>query len=171
MRERRLVLLFILLSIGVGRTQLLHAQTTEEKMKAVFLYSFTKYVDWSQSDGEIIIGVYGNNAILDILQTDLKGKKIQGKSVVTKSIKTSPEVQDCQVIYLPKSNSSKLSEVITASQKRGILVVTEENLARQGAGISFTKNSSKLGFILNKKVLETNQLKVMTALYKMGKVI
>ena len=169
---RRVVLLFVLLSSGLEATQQLHAQTTEDKMKAVFLYSFTKYVDWSQSDDQIIIGVYGgSNTVLDILQKDLKDKRVQGKDVVAKSINTPLEAQSCQVVYLPESSSAQLSEVVSASAKQGILVVTEENLAAQGAGISFTKQSSKLGFVLNKKVLEMNQLKVMTALYSMGKII
>nr|WKN40267.1 YfiR family protein [Tunicatimonas sp. TK19036] len=170
-QRRILVLLFVLLWGWLEVTQPLYAQTTEDKMKAVFLYSFTKYVDWSHSDDQIVIGVYGNNTVLNILQKDMKGKKVQGKDVVAKSITTPSEVQSCQVVYLPKSNSSQLSEVVSTSAKQGILVVTEENLAAQGAGISFTKQSSKLGFVLNKKVLEANQLKVMTALYNMGKVL
>lgn len=167
---KRAVLFLIVLYVAVGIVQSLQAQASEDKMKAVFLYSFVKYTEWGHTD-DITIGIYGDPTILEILQKDLPNKKVQGKEVKVKQINSPAEVSACQVVYLPKDNSSQLSKVADASDKKPVLIVTEENLASKGASISFMKQGTKLGFILNKKVLESHKLKVVSTLYNLGKVI
>ncbi|SDK63196.1 protein of unknown function [Catalinimonas alkaloidigena] len=171
-RSKKLLLsLVLMLGGGLGKAGLLRAQASEDKVKAVFIYSFVKYVEWNHPGSIITIGVYGNDDVLSILQNDLPGKKLQGKSIEARRIQSASEAQECQVVYLPKTNSAHLSEVVAATRRKESLVVTEEDLAAQGAGISFVKHDSKLGFVINKKVLELNQLKVVPTLYNVGKVL
>src|SRR5690606_31601379 len=55
----------------------LHAQTTNYKTYSVFLYSFTKYIEWPQDarEGDFVIAVVGNQKLLQEMQTAVAGRK------------------------------------------------------------------------------------------------
>jgi hypothetical protein len=45
-RRLRSLLLFLVLKVGAGGTALALAQTSEADLKAAFIFTLTKYVDW-----------------------------------------------------------------------------------------------------------------------------
>jgi hypothetical protein len=68
-----LVLLYIF-----GNTCSLKAQ--DEKFKAIFIYNFTKYINWPASEGDFVINVLGDEAITREMG-EIATKKTVGNSV------------------------------------------------------------------------------------------
>lgn len=169
--QRRLTRTLLLfggcLLIGLNSVQ---AQASADKMRAVFLYSFAKYVEWNHQGG-ITLGVYGEDAVLKTLENNLTNKTVNGGKVKIRKITSPTEAQSCHLVYLPASNSKKLTSLLNMSGTNGVLIVSEEDLARQGANISFVQQGAKLGFVINKRRMEQSGLKISSALYTLGKTI
>lgn len=136
----------------IGKPSL--AQTSSYgELQAAYMYNFAKYIKWPQEKQKFIIGVFGDAEIMDGLQTTLKEKKIGGKEVVLKKITSTEELAECHIIYLPESNSKSLSLLINTIAGKSVLVVTEEDLIRKGATISFVVEDDKLRFKLKQSAL------------------
>lgn len=131
------------------------AQTSSyPELQAAYMYNFAKYISWPEERAEFVIGIFGDAEIMQGLVTTLKGKKVRSKPIVLKKVTTLEEVLGCNIIYLSESHSKSLSNLTDAIDNKSILIVTEEDLVRKGATISFLVEEDRLKFKVNVKILK-----------------
>ncbi len=139
------------------------------KYQAVFIYNFTKYLEWPAAKPPLVIGVMGNSPVLIELEKSAKTKADAFKVV---KIATMDEVDKCDMIFLPKEQSRNLSLVAEKTRGKSVLIVTEEaELASRGAHISFYVEDDKLRFIINQSATASQDIQVSAKLLAMAKVI
>ena len=65
-----------------------NAQEFNYKVNAMYIYYFTKYINWPDHLGPdyLTIGVLGNSPVTDQLEIIIAGKKAGGVSIVIKKI-------------------------------------------------------------------------------------
>ena len=113
---------------------------TNAKMKAVFLYNFTRYIEWPESykQGNFVIGLLGETAITDELNKVAQTKKAVNQTIEIKRFGSLSDVSECHMLYVSTSKSGDLASAIQKTKSRSTLVITEQDgLAVKGAGISF----------------------------------
>lgn len=131
------------------------AQTSSQaELHAAYLYNFAKYIKWPQDPDKYTIGALSDDETMEILQNTLKEKRVGGKEIVLKRIIKVEEVIECQIVYLSESNSKKLDQVKAISKEKSVLIVTEEDLIKKGASISFVVEDDRLRFKLKKSALQ-----------------
>lgn len=163
---------FTLLLILFGITGKTSAQN--EKFKALFMYNFTKYIEWpaTMQNGDFAIGILGNSAIKSELETIASKKKIGTQSIRVVTFNSVNDISDCHVLYIPNEKSASLDEVALRLNGKGILIITDKpGLARRGAAINYIVNAGKQDFEISKNAIDLQHLKVNAALYALGKVV
>ena len=110
----------------------------------------------------------GSQDDVDDLRRILKDKKVGGKQLVIKLITRDDALDDCQIMFIPEETSSLLPEMAGPALSRNILIVTEEDLIKRGAGISFVVKDDKLRFKLKKKILDDTMLVVSDGLLRLA---
>jgi hypothetical protein len=150
----RPIFFVILLSCVVFPTLSLHAQNSDEELRAAYIYNFAKYIRWPNDNPNFIIGIYGedDNAV-NALQTTLKGKKIAGKDIVVKTIDDNQTIASCHILYCPDIENKQLATIVEEISGKNVLLVTKEDLIKKGAMISFLIEDEKLKFKLKKDTL------------------
>ena len=139
------------------------------KYQAVFMYNFTRYIEWPTAKQPLVIGVMGNSPVLLELERSAKTK---GDAFRVVKVATMDEVDKCDMIFLPKEQSRNLSLVVKKTQGKSILIVTEDaELASRGANISFYVENDKLRFIINQEATNSRDIQVSSKLLAMAKVI
>jgi hypothetical protein len=141
------------------------AQSQENKIQAIFVLKFVENVSWPKEKKGLIIGVVGSTEVFTELYDRLKLKNTDG--FVIKKINPSA-AGSCDVVFLSSSKDDHLLSIIESIQNKSILLITESDLARKGAGISFQKESGKLQFLINKNEVESRGLKIAMALLSLG---
>lgn len=167
--KKGILLLLLLFFIKVDFT---NAQN--EKFKALFLYNFTKYIDWpaSYKQGDFVIGVLGNSPIVNELKIVSSKKQVGGQSIVVKKFANPAQIDKCHVLFIPSYKSGSLRAVLANLKEKNTLVVTDgNNLVQQGAGINFIETSGKQGFEIKKHNIESKGLKVSGSLLSLGTVV
>ena len=162
---------FLVVFLGVLFAQPGYSQISTYKIQAIFLYNFTKYVNWPQPGNTIVIGVVGDSDLMVELNTNLKGKKAGTKTFDIRQLKSTEEAAQCNLVYLPSVRSKELKDLMNIVKGKGVLIVTEEDLADQGAGISFLQVEQKLRFKINSKVLKEAGLQASSGLLGLAIVI
>ena len=142
--------------------------SSNAKIKATFLYNFTKYIDWPDKykEGNFIIGVLGTTPFYNDLNTLLSTKTVGNQKFEIKSFSNVESISgNCHILFIPAENSSMLSEVLKKLKGKSTLIVTEKNgLARQGSAINFIIENNKQRFELNKNNIAKYNLKVSLTL-------
>jgi hypothetical protein len=140
---------------------------TNTKIKAVFLYNFTKYVEWPQAykSGNFVIGVVGDESFSKELDLFFNPKSIGSQRFEIKSFNRASDISPCHMIYVSPQFSGNLNDVLAKIKGKSTLVVTEKpGMARQGAARNFTVIENKQKFELNKANAEKYDLKVSSSL-------
>lgn len=127
---------------------------TNSKIKAVFLYNFTRYFEWpsAKKEGNFIIYVVGKN---DNLISELKGlsgkKKVGNQEIEIKHSLTFDANISSQIIYLLNDAGKSVSDVASKNKNKGGLVVSESlGACKQGSSINFVVVDNKLKFEYHK---------------------
>ncbi|MFN6038564.1 MAG: YfiR family protein [Bacteroidota bacterium] len=170
-----LILGFFLLSSDVIRWSYIQKDDTAAKVKAVYLYNFTRYFEWptGMREGNFIITTVGTNAGL---QTELsklaKTKKVNNQSIEVKTSTTIADAGKCNILYLLGDNSSLLADAIKQFKGKGTLVICEKSgMARAGATINFITSDNKQTFELNNGSVQKSNLKVSADLKLLAKTV
>jgi hypothetical protein len=157
----------LLCSLCIIAPQHSFGQTTNHKAYAIFLYSFTRYIEWPTEPREDFkITIVGKSKIAAELLPLMQNKTVAGKKITIHQVNTPEEVGHTQLIYLSDHKSSDLAKVLEQISGKATLVVTErDGLVKRGAGISFiVYDDNSLHFELNDKAFMAYNLKVANEL-------
>lgn len=139
---------------------------TNSKIRAVFLYNFTRYFEWPEKkkvDNFIIYVVGKNDALITELKTLASKKKVGNQDI---EIKNSPSYDPAiisHIIYFSPDIIKPVPEAAAKNKSKGALVVAETpGAAGSGASINFIVEENKLKFEYSKNAavkagLKTNE--------------
>jgi hypothetical protein len=138
------------------------------ELQAAYVYNFAKYITWPNEGTEFVIGVYKDDDIWSAFESTLKGKKVRGKSVSLKKITNPDALKECHIVYISESNSRNLNTLLASLSGKSVLIVTEEDLLKKGASISFVIEEDKLRFKVKKSALADAGLVASEGLLKLA---
>jgi hypothetical protein len=150
-----------------GQTQVY----TFRDLQVAYIYNFAKYIKWPAESEEFVIGIYGDDALFEIFNRGLSVKKVSGKPVSIRHIEDPEDVKGCHIIYLPQSHSRELDELDNSARDENTLIVTEADLIKKGASISFTVVNNTLKFKLKESKLTEAGLIASQGLLKLAIVL
>ncbi len=124
------------------------------KVKAVFLYNFTRYFEWPEKmkSGNFIIQVVGANSGLNQELSKMAAtKQVGNQKLEIKISNLFDATAKPHIIYLLNESSDFLKEATSKYKGKGILIVTEKaGLAKSGSAINFVAIDNKLKFEYSK---------------------
>lgn len=141
------------------------------KLKAVVLYSFTRYVMWPEaaSTGDFEIKVLGESGFESELNVMAQSKKVGNRSIKVTRIDDISAIGHCHILVVPAAQSARLEELLVQLEGQPVLVVTEEpGLGTMGSDINFVDRDGRLAFELNQSTINNRKLKVSTELTRLA---
>lgn len=167
MKKRRM-LIFTVLLICVSSVSV---KAQNEKFKALFLYNFIKNIEWPSAyqQGDLTIGVLGNNPIAKELETIASTQKAGSQSMKVVVFSSAENVSNCHLLYVSPNKSSQIPQLITKLGSNSTLIVSDSKGAiQQGSAINFILDGDKLKFEICKQHIEQKGLKVSISLLNLG---
>lgn len=150
----------------------LSAQAQDEKVKAIFVYNFTRYIDWPEKQGDFRILVLGRSPILTELSDIATKKKVGTTSIEVKQVNSSKEINNCHIVYVASSKSDQLPSLLSVSMESNILIICENaGSCKEGAAINFINENGKLSFEISRANILKSGLQVSSSLFGLGKEI
>jgi hypothetical protein len=141
----------------------------DEKFKAIFIYNFTKYINWPASDGDFVINILGDDIIIKELANIATKKTVGNSKIIVKKILGPSDISVCQILYIDEGKTDILSEIFQIAKRNNILLISDKtNSCKSGAGINFLSKDGKLTFEISKTNIELCGLEVSSDLIKLG---
>jgi len=136
-----------------------NSSTDSNAVKAMFIYNFTKYFDWSEqiTKNEFVIAVYGNSNVTNYLREIAKRKVVNGKTIIIKVISSEKEAVGVQMIFVPEHSGGVLRALSINEKFKSVLLIAEESGSiKRGAHINLVNINGKMGFEINQSLLKHN---------------
>ncbi|MGR8932370.1 MAG: YfiR family protein [Gammaproteobacteria bacterium] len=141
----------------------------ETKVKAAYIFNFTKFVEWGDFSGETLnICVVGENRIAAILREI--ASRNRGRPFRVEQDKIT-DLKECQVLYIDRSDAT-LSELVAKARRTAVLTVSDaKNFAKNGGVIGFYMDDGKVKLEINPKIAEACNLKISSKLMEVARIV
>ena len=78
---------------------------SEAKIKAVFLYNFTRFVEWparsfSSETAPFVIGIIGEDPFGAYIEQAIVGEKVNSHPIVIRRFNSIAEIEDCHILFV-----------------------------------------------------------------------
>jgi len=149
-------------------------QVTEHRIKAAFLYNFSRFVDWPVDipyPNRFTICVLGTDPIGDVIDS-LSGKIVHGNKLEILRLPGTEVAEACRVAYISKSESERIASILASLYKRPVLTVSDiPDFARQGGIIRLKLVDKKVRFDINIDAAKRAGLSISSKLLSLATIV
>jgi hypothetical protein len=170
-------LLVLLLPTGVARAWADAKGDLENEVKAAFLFNFSKFVEWPTEafDGPgdpVALCVAGESPIGESLDNLVQGATVSSRRLAVHRTRSLAELQDCHLVFVPRSERRRQREILASLQGRSILTVGEaDGFLTDGGIIRFALDQNRVRFEINRAAAEAGGLKLSSKLLRLARTV
>jgi hypothetical protein len=157
-----------------------HAATAaapgEYQLKAAFLLSFVKFVEWPEtafrsSESALLICVVGEDPFGRDLDEMVKGQTIGERTIAIKRTAQISREDSCQVAFVSSGEGDKWQRSLAALRGAPTLTVVENDEVVDNSVINLLVDDRKIRFGVNMGAADRAGLKISSKLLKLAKSI
>ncbi|HKQ96790.1 MAG TPA: YfiR family protein, partial [Candidatus Polarisedimenticolia bacterium] len=148
----------------------------EYQIKASFVYTVAKFVDWPATafpspTAPMTLGVIGDEAVSDAIAEALKGKRVHDRALVVRHLADARSAADCQILYVDRASGTR-PEILGQVPGSGILTVGEAGgFAQKGGILGLTLDQTLVNFEVNIAAAQRAGLVISSKILRLGKVV
>lgn len=145
----------------------------EYKIKAAFLYNFTRFIEWPGQDEKpaadpFVIALCAPAGFADELEQVIGDRRVDGRPVSVRTLSSLANVGAAHLVFVA-DDPEGLEAMLPALHARNVLTVGETKAFSEAGGvITFSREGDKLRFSINLKSSEQAGLKVSAQLLKLA---
>ena len=168
--RRCLAVLVLLLPAAVGTLRAADASSLQEhELKALYLFNFTKYVEWPEPAGTgtngFLVGVVGAPEVEASLIEATRGKDVGGKPVVVRRFEPGADLTGCRMVYVGLTDRGQADRVLEELRDRSVLTVGEgEVFLDRGGMIGFVRKDKKIRLFVGLETARRSGLRISAKL-------
>lgn len=127
-----------------------------ETVMAVYIYNFTKFLEWPKNDSEFFyISVLGKSKLIEPLNKIADKERVYGRKIIIDELEDLNNLKSNSVLFLTTEEESKLSTILKKTAGKNILTIgNSEGLANKGVCINFFVSENRIKFEINRKAIE-----------------
>jgi hypothetical protein len=128
---------------------------TENQVQAVFLFNFSRFVEWpaqafATPTDPFVIGIVGTDPFGTRLDEAVRNEHIDGHPLTVRRFRTAADVENCQILFIDRSEIARLGQILTALDHHSTLTVSQaDGAAQRGVMIQFANENSRIKLRIN----------------------
>lgn len=148
---------------------------SEYQVKAAYLYSFTKFVEWpagtfTNATDPIRLCILNDKAFQTQLNQIVLNKQIAGHPVQVVLVKDGKQSRDCQELFIGSSQSQETLQIIDSLRGASVLTVGEtDDFVERGGIINLVVLGEHVQFQVNQKAARQARLHMSSQLLSVAK--
>lgn len=132
-----------------------------DNIKAIFIYNFTKYIQWPTKITPFKIGIIGNKNVYDNLKKIAENNINRDEEIIVSRLSDLKNISNNNIIFVGNSKLDVLNNILELTDTSKTLVITDnDKSSKNGAGINFVIKNNKQRFKLEKDIIEKHSLTI-----------
>ena len=178
--RRRLVLRWAATAAAVAAipaaAQAPSGSALEYQIKATFLYTVAKFVEWPaeklEANAPIQVGIYGKDPFGPALDQTMRGKTVNGREMVVHRVTGLEQASQHHILFISSAEKKRLGTVLEAVAGGPVLTVGDvSNFAEQGGMVNLMMKENSVGLEINVNAAERAHLKISSRLLRLARVV
>lgn len=170
----RVVVMFLLASFGFDRALADNHDKLEARVKAAFVYNFTKFVQWPPHAWQNVpanrftVGILGHNTFGEEIW-GIQGKDVRGRTIEVRLFKSLSELEPCPLLFISRSEADQLEQILARIKEQAVLTVGDSaGFLQRGGMIKLQKIDQKIRFAINLAAAQAAGLQISSKLLKLA---
>lgn len=166
-----------LLTLCLPSTWGAEAYNLEQRIKAAYLYNFTKFIQWPQAaqagpETPFTLGIIGAVPYGDALAT-LRQKQIQGRPLnIIQLDRDTPLPPVIDMLFVTYQTSEEIESVLAKTEAKPILTIGDAVTFIQSGGlIRFYRAGNKIRFEINARAARQKGFRISSQLLKLARIV
>jgi hypothetical protein len=149
----------------------------EHQVKAAFLVSFPKYVDWAaeafaETNSPIVIAVLGESKVVEEIQKLIAGKSVNGREIILKRLTSGEEPGVCHILFISATEQQRAPNLLAKLKNASILTVGEsDDFLDNGGVINLARRDRKIALEVNLTAANKSRIKISSRLLGVASVV
>jgi hypothetical protein len=172
------VLLFNILATGTWlRSGAAAEAPTEYQVEAAFVFNFSHFVEWPPQTfiaptEPFVIGVLGSDPLVAQLDEAVRGEQLNGHPLAVRRFRNVAEIDTCQILFIDRSESSRLGPILAALNGRSTLTVSQAGgAAEHGVMIQFATADNRIRLRINVESARAAGLTISSKLLRPAEIV
>jgi len=150
---------------------------SEYQVKAVFVYNFSRFVEWAPQafaapDEPFVICILGGDPFGARLDEAVRGEQIDRHPLLVRRFRNLGEIGDCRILYIDRSESAQLQQILAALDHRGTLTVSDlDDSSQRGVMIQFTTENNRIRLRINVESARASGLTISSKLLRSAEIV
>jgi hypothetical protein len=165
----------VLLCVLPG-TQSLHAQTNaskEYKLKAVFLFNFTQFIEWPSSafasaGSPFIIGILGDDPFGFSIEETVQNERVGGHPLVVQRYHDIRDMRPCHILFINSKDPEKIKESLLVAGRNTLTVSDADGFVKMGGMIRFITENNKIKLQIYPDMAKAAELLISSKLLRVS---
>lgn len=154
----------LILLLSLSLSQAYADDSLEYKIKAAYLYNFTKFITWPSLETDTFnLCVIGHDPFQDLLNS-LESKTALDKPIRIIRYSNVSQAQDCHIAYFDQV-------IPRVTPNKALTVGSRTGFAEAGGMIGFVLEDERVKLYINLKALKQNGLSISAKLIEVGTLI
>ena len=164
--------IFSLALVFLSTTALSQDNAVEYKIKAAYLYNFTKFVVWPESSSEAFnLCILGKDPF-GVLINPILSRTLKDKPIIISRFRSIKQVKDSDMMYFGKSVKQWKDSLFNGISKKNILLVGETaSFTKAGGMIAFVLKDGKIKLQINLDAVKHSPLKISAQLLEVAELV
>jgi hypothetical protein len=150
---------------------------TEFQVKAVFVYNFSRFVEWppqtfTAPNEPFVIGILGSDPFGARLDEAVRGERIDQHPLVVRRFRDLGEIGDCRILYIDRSAGAQLQQVLAALDHHRTLTVADlDGSSERGVMIQFATENNRIRLRINVESARAAGLTISSKLLRSADIV
>ncbi|MBL7872132.1 MAG: YfiR family protein [Cyclobacteriaceae bacterium] len=151
--------------------------SNEYKVKAVFLFNFSHYVEWPldvlpEDDSPFVIGILGKDPFGSYLDETVKNEQVKKHPLVIQRFNRADEITACHILYIIPTDKDEMKGILDRLKSKNILTVSDaSNFARLGGMIRLYTEANKTRIRINLSAVKKEELVCSSKLLRLADIV
>lgn len=169
-----LVALIIMFGLHVANAQFISA--SEYKIKAVFLYNFTHFVELPPQSFDdlyspLIIGIIGGDPFGPFIDEAVADERVKTHIIKVKRYADISEMEKCNILYINEQDPEAIRHILSTVADKSILTVSDTpNFIRWGGLIRFYTENNNIRLEINNTAARRKEITISSKLLRVATV-
>jgi len=167
----------LLMLVWLAAPALALAAPSEYQVKAVFLFNFSRFVEWpaaafASAESPFVVGVFGHDPFGAELDEVVKGETVNGRPLVVRRVGSAVEAAQCQILFIHQSEDKRLAEVLSALDRHSTLTVSDlPGAAQRGVMIRLVTEGGRVRMRINVDSARAAELVISSNLLRAAEIV
>jgi hypothetical protein len=165
---------FFFIAVLLSQQAIADDANVEYKVKAGYLYNFTKFITWPEDKSETFnLCIVGEDPFGDLIDP-IEQRTAFGRPIKLFRFNSFNKEQRCHILFVSVSikDNSSLKNILAIQEANKPLTVGEsKEFAAQGGMIGFVNRQGNIKLQINLKVLQQSDLKISAKLLEVAELV